>query len=672
MTTSKPDYLKYPATPSYPGLSGSGAGGVPADPGNEAPAPSWSAAPQAPPPDAVPPEASLFTAAETIPGIPSGFDSPEPGSLQSVPDYHAPEALIPSSVNPENTASLRSFPDYHAPEAALPADLNPENLGSIQSLPDYRVPEAALPADLDLENAAALDGSPGAKPPGAAASPELPSAAELPSLGGFGADPESLFSGPTLLNSQVAYEAARNFLAASLDLGVFGETDPQGASPAYSPVIEPADEGSLPPREGGSAKKPGSPETGKPPAYVGARPVSRIRDDFPILHEKVEGGRRLVWFDNAATTQKPVQVIERLVKYYREENSNVHRGAHALAARATDAYEAAREKVARFIGAKSSRNIVFARGTTEAINLIANSYVLPRLSAGDEIIVSNLEHHANIVPWQLVAAKSGARLRVIPVDERGQIVFPEYLKLFNPRTRFVSVTHVSNSLGTVTPVASLVGAAHARGVPINIDGAQSISHIPVDVTALNPDFFVFSGHKIYGPTGIGAIYGTDEVLTAAEPYQGGGNMIADVTFEKTVYQGHPQKFEAGTGNIGGAVGLGAALDYVSDVGILNIQNYEESLLRYATDLLSKLPRVTIIGTAPTKASVISFIVEGAAIEEVGTKLSAAGIAVRAGHHCSQPILRRFGLEGTVRASLAFYNTAEEVEYFVSVLKEIAP
>jgi cysteine desulfurase/selenocysteine lyase len=404
---------------------------------------------------------------------------------------------------------------------------------------------------------------------------------------------------------------------------------------------------------------------------VGAVPVSAIREDFPILSEKVEGGRDLVWFDNAATTQKPKAVIDRLAYYYSHENSNVHRGAHALAARATEAYEEARLKAARFIGARSENNIVFVRGTTEAVNLAAQAFAKPRLSPGDEIMVSVLEHHANIVPWQQAAQETGALIRVIPVDDTGQILYGEYLRLFSPRTRLVAIAHVSNALGTVTPISALAAAARARGVPILVDGAQSVSHLPVDVSALGVDFFAFSGHKIYGPTGIGCLYGTDEAFAEARPYQTGGNMIADVTFERTLYRPPPQKFEAGTANIAGAVGLGAALDYVSRLGIHNIAAYEEALLRYATGLLSEIPGVTLVGTAACKASVLSFTVEGRAIEEVGSRLSAAGIAVRAGHHCAQPIVRRFGLEGTVRASLAFYNTPEEVDYFASIVREAA-
>jgi cysteine desulfurase/selenocysteine lyase len=404
---------------------------------------------------------------------------------------------------------------------------------------------------------------------------------------------------------------------------------------------------------------------------VGAVPVEAVRADFPILSEKVEGGRDLVWFDNAATTQKPRAVMERLVRYYERENSNVHRGAHALAARATDAYERARSKVARFIGARGPGNVVFTRGTTEAVNLVAHSFVKPRLSPGDEIVLSELEHHANIVPWQVLARETGALLRVVPTDASGQILFQEYLGMLGPRTRFVSIAHVSNALGTVVPLSAVAAAARARGVPVMADGAQSVSHMPVDVTALGLDFFVFSGHKIYGPTGIGAVYGTDEALAEARPYQTGGNMIADVTFERTLYQPPPQRFEAGTANIAGAVGLGAALDYVSRLGIHNIAAYEESLLRYATGLLTDIPGVTLVGTAACKASVLSFTVRGRTVEDVGSRLSSLGIAVRAGHHCAQPIVRRFGLEGTVRASLAFYNTPDEVDFFASAVRDIA-
>jgi cysteine desulfurase/selenocysteine lyase len=405
-------------------------------------------------------------------------------------------------------------------------------------------------------------------------------------------------------------------------------------------------------------------------ARIGNVPVETIRADFPILGEVVNG-HRLVWFDNAATTQKPGAVIDRLTYYYSHENSNVHRGAHTLAARSTDAYEAARGKIARFIGAPGSDNIVFVRGTTEGINLVAQAYVKQYLRPGDEIILTLLEHHANIVPWQLLAQETGAELRAAPVDDSGQIILSGYAALFNARTRFVSAAHVSNALGTVAPVEEMIALAHSNGTRILIDGAQSVSHMPVNVSALDADFFVFSGHKIYGPTGIGALYGKKEVLDAARPYQGGGNMIADVTFAETVYHEAPTKFEAGTGNIAGAVGLGAALDYLSSIGMQHIDAYEQELLAYGTRALSAVPGLTLIGTAAHKASVLSFVLDGHDLEEISGRLSAAGIAVRAGHHCAQPILRRFGLEGTVRPSLAFYNTREEIDLLVDVVSSIA-
>jgi cysteine desulfurase/selenocysteine lyase len=593
--------------------------------------------------------------------LPSVNPLPGPEAIPrplGIPDYHAPEAYNLSGIDPESLGSFESIPDYHLPEAYLPSDLDPQRRGSQKIPRPGEGPSAKPERAYGIPNGIpGLNGIQGFR----ASEAEAGGAAER------GALESTLESFVPNLSSYLA--SAEDFLTSpegdSLVKYLSGEAT---VSPAISPSLIPA---------GGETEKAigvGKIEPlgeGRPIPYVGAYPVDKIRGDFPILSEKVEGGNTLVWFDNAATTQKPKKVMERLLYYYEHENSNVHRGAHTLAARATDAYEEAREKVAGFLGAKSSSNIVFLRGTTEAINLIAQSYVKPRLRPGDEIILTALEHHANIVPWQVVASETGAYIRVAPVDETGQIILSEYQKLFNPRTRFVSVTHVSNALGTVTPVAELIAGAHARGVPIAIDGAQSVSHLPVNVSVLGADFYVFSGHKIYGPTGIGALYGTDEVLADSLPYQTGGNMIADVTFEKTVYQGPPQKFEAGTGNIAGAVGLGAALDYVSKIGLLNIANYEESLLRYATDLVLKIPKLKIIGTAPQKASVISFVIDGVAAEEVGSRLSSAGIAVRAGHHCAQPILRRFGLEGTVRASLAFYNTAEEVDYFVATLREIA-
>lgn len=403
---------------------------------------------------------------------------------------------------------------------------------------------------------------------------------------------------------------------------------------------------------------------------VGTKSLAEIRSDFPILSEKVNG-YPLVWLDNGATTQRPRAVIDRITYYYEHENSNVHRGAHELAARSTDAYEAARQKVADFIGAPDKDNIVFVRGTTEAINLVAQAYVKPKLKPGDEIIVTLLEHHANIVPWQLVAQETGAVIKVAPVDESGQIIIPEYEKLFTRRTKFVSATHVSNVLGTVTPVAELIAIAHRHGVRILIDGAQSVAHIPVNVSALDADFFVFSGHKIFAPTGIGAVYGKKEVLEEANPYHGGGNMIKDVTFERTIYNPAPNKFEAGTGSIADAVGLGAALDYLNSIGMPAVNKHEHELLLYAMKEMRRIPGLHLVGTAAQKASVLSFKLDGVSDEQVGAHLNNYGIAVRTGHHCAQPILRSFGLESTVRPTLALYNSPEDIDALVKALRLLA-
>ncbi|HWV15553.1 MAG TPA: family 2A encapsulin nanocompartment cargo protein cysteine desulfurase [Cellvibrio sp.] len=398
--------------------------------------------------------------------------------------------------------------------------------------------------------------------------------------------------------------------------------------------------------------------------------VQAIRRDFPIFAERVNG-KPLVWFDNAATTQKPQSVIDRVSYFYEHENSNIHRAAHELAARATDAYEGARNKVANFLGAKSSDEIIFVRGATEGINFLANTFGQKNVGTGDEIIVSQLEHHANIVPWHILANRVGAKLRVIPVDDTGQILLDEYRKLINNRTKLVSVTQVSNALGTVTPIKEIIDIAHASGVPVIVDGAQSVSHMRVNVQELGADFFVFSGHKVFGPTGIGAVYGKAEILKDLPHWQGGGNMIADVTFDKIIYQDPPNRFEAGTGNIADAVGLGAAIDYVQRIGMERIDRYEHDLLAYGTQRLQPIPGVRLIGTAANKASVLSFVLEGYKTEEVGVELNREGIAVRSGHHCAQPILRRFGVETTVRPSFAFYNTYEEIDLMISVVERLA-
>jgi cysteine desulfurase/selenocysteine lyase len=397
--------------------------------------------------------------------------------------------------------------------------------------------------------------------------------------------------------------------------------------------------------------------------------VEEIRDDFPILHQTVHG-RPLIWLDNAATTQKPRRVIEALSRFYERDNSNVHRGAHTLAGRATEQYEGARDKVRRFVGASQSEEIVFVHGATEAINLVAQTYARKNLQKGDEIVLSEIEHHANIVPWQQVARETGAVLRVVPVNDRGEVLLEEYEKLLGPRTRLVALAQVSNALGTVLPLRAMIQLAHRHGARVLVDGTQSVPHMPVDVQALDCDFFAFSGHKLFGPTGIGVLYGKRELLEAMPPWQGGGNMIDQVTFEETTYQPAPAKFEAGTGILAGAVGLGAAIDYLDELGLENIARYEHELLAYGTESLGRIPGLRLIGTAGEKASVLSFVLDGVRTEDVGRYLDQEGIAVRAGHHCAQPTMRRFGVASTVRASLAFYNTHAEIDALAAAVRKI--
>lgn len=398
--------------------------------------------------------------------------------------------------------------------------------------------------------------------------------------------------------------------------------------------------------------------------------VHRIRQDFPILSQRVNG-RQLVWLDNAATTQKPRAVIERLRRFYEEENSNVHRAAHTLAARATDALENARETVRAFLNAPSANEVVFVRGTTEAINLVAGSWGRQNIGRDDEVVVTWLEHHANIVPWQRLTEERGAKLRVVPVDETGQVRLDEFALLLSPRTKLVSFTQVSNALGTVLPARQMIEMAHAAGARVLLDGAQGIAHMPVDVQSLRPDWYVFSGHKIFGPTGIGALWGREDLLNSTIPWQSGGNMIEDVTFERTVYQKAPARFEAGTGNIADAAGLAAALDYVRAVGIGSIAAWEHELLERAVSLLGEIPGLRFIGNPADRAGALSFVLAGFQTAEVGEALNREGIAVRAGHHCAQPILRRFGVESSIRPSFAFYNTFAEVDALVSAVRRIA-
>ena len=388
--------------------------------------------------------------------------------------------------------------------------------------------------------------------------------------------------------------------------------------------------------------------------------VQRIREDFPILRETVRG-KPLVYLDNAATSQKPRQVIETLTAYYEHDNANVHRGVHMLSERATRAYEESRVRIARCINAADSHEVIFTRGTTEGINLVAQSYARRILKPGNEVVISHMEHHSNIVPWQMVCDETQARLRVIPIDDRGALDLGALDELLNPRTKMLALVHVSNSLGTINPVKEIIARARALGIPVLLDGAQALPHMRVDVRDLDADFYVFSGHKMFGPTGIGILYGKTELLEEMPPWQGGGDMIRSVTFEKTTYNQLPYKFEAGTPNIADAVGLGSAVDYLEAVNIDSAASYERDLLEYGTALLSEIPGVRLVGTAPEKASVLSFVVEGVHPHDIGTILDQEGIAIRTGHHCTEPVMHRFGVPATARASLAFYNTKEELD-----------
>ena len=398
--------------------------------------------------------------------------------------------------------------------------------------------------------------------------------------------------------------------------------------------------------------------------------VERIRRDFPILHRTIRGGKRLVYLDNAATTQKPQAVIDRLVRYYTEENSNVHRGVHYLSEVATAAYESARTTVKRFINARDEKEIVFTRGTTESINLVASSWGRRNVNAGDEVLITAIEHHSNIVPWQLLCEEKNAILRVVPVNDNGELIVDEYAKLLTPCTRIVAFGHASNALGTINPAKQMIAMAHANGSVVIIDGAQGVPHLTVDVQDLDCDFYAFSGHKVYGPTGIGVLYGKQALLDAMPPYQGGGDMILSVSFEKTTYNALPYKFEAGTPNISGVVGLAAALDYLSALGLPNIAVHEQDLLRYATARLKEIKGLRIIGTAHEKASVISFTLEGVHPHDIGTILDQEGIAVRTGHHCAQPLMMRFNVPATGRASFGLYNTREEADALTDGLHQV--
>ncbi|HET9700499.1 MAG TPA: cysteine desulfurase [Burkholderiales bacterium] len=400
-----------------------------------------------------------------------------------------------------------------------------------------------------------------------------------------------------------------------------------------------------------------------------AHPAYRWREDFPILRQKVHG-RPLVYLDNAATSQKPLAVIEAEDRYYREYNSNIHRGVHALSQQATDAYEKARVRIQKYLNARSPHEIIFVRGATEGLNLVAQSFGRPRLRPGDEIIVSAMEHHSNIVPWQLACEQTGAVLKVVPMTDSGEFMYEEFERLLGIRTRIVAVTQVSNALGTILPVKRIIEAAHAQGVPVVLDGAQAIPHARVDVQALDCDFYAFSGHKVYGPTGIGVLYGKEKHLEAMPPWQGGGDMIRTVSFEKSTWNDLPYKFEAGTPHIAGGIGLGVALDYLASVGIEAVAAHEHDLLEYATGLVSEIPGVRLIGTAPEKAGVLSFVMDHAHPHDVGTILDHQGVAIRAGHHCAMPVMDRYNIPGTARASFALYNTREDVDALVAGIHRV--
>jgi SufS family cysteine desulfurase len=546
-----------------------------------------------------------------------------------------------------------------------------------------------LVTKLFAEALAQFSGASQQRAPGPLPTPELPAAPGLPAAeaptGVPPVHPTAQPAAPKLSDSEATPSGAH--APESGDSYAFGEPRCNGN---YRP------QGNRPERKSGgtnlyagfpAAESLGTPEyyflhggdAGKSPTACQSYPrtaaplprfdVEAVRRDFPALHQLVHG-QPLIWLDNAATTHKPQPVIDATNQFYSRDNSNIHRAAHALAARSTELFEAGREKVRKFLGAADAKEIVFVRGTTEAINLVAQSYGRKNIGAGDEIIVSELEHHANIVPWQLLAEQVGAALRVIPINDRGELILEEYVRLLGPKTKFVSVAHVSNSLGTVNPVEQIIALAHARGVPVLVDGAQSTPHLPVNVTALDADFYAFSGHKIFAPTGIGALYGKAPLLAAMPPWQGGGHMIKDVSFDKTIYQQAPEKFEAGTPDIAGVVGLGAAIDYLFKVGIPGIAAYEHALLEYGTQALATVPGLRPIGTAATKASVLAFVIPGVPNDAIARHLDRHGIAVRAGHHCAQPAIRHFGLESSVRPSLAFYNTREEIDALVSALRSL--
>ena len=592
-------------------------------PGNDSPPQSVPVAPRGSAPD-VTAATSLGTTALGVPpvGVPAGALPTSTGVVLPQPVSPGPDFLPPQTV------------------PVAPRGEMPDTTSAASALPDFAIPAGIVPT-LPGILARTTPTVPVAPSPGAFTVPGFP--IEVPTLHHFGFPTQHVgspmlphFGFPTVPATTPNGDEANYYFTSAL---VPAPSGPNGRIPQLPDSHEIFD-------------------------------VHRLRADFPILREVING-KQLIWFDNAATTQKPQAVIDRISYFYAHENSNIHRAAHELAARSTDAYEEARDTVRRFINAPKSEQVIFVRGTTEAINLVAKSWGAKHLRPGDEIVVTILEHHANIVPWQMIAQQTGAILKFAPVDDAGNLLMDRFEDLLGPRTKFVSATHLSNALGTVNPVHDIVAMGHRYGARVMIDGAQSVPHVPIDVQGCGADFFVFSGHKIFGPTGIGVLYGTEEVLAETPPWQGGGNMIADVTTERAIYQGLPNKFEAGTGNIADAVGLGEALRYVEKVGVERIAAYEHALLDYATPRLAAIPGVRIVGTADHKASVLSFVLAGHDPIEVGKALNTEGIAVRAGHHCAQPILRRMGLEMTVRPSFAFYNTFEEIDTFLDAVRRIA-
>ncbi|QEN88651.1 SufS family cysteine desulfurase [Labrys sp. KNU-23] len=616
-----------------------------------------------------------------------------PPGQGTVPLAPTVPAVPPSpTLAPAPSITTSVAPQVPARPPVGPPDLPPVTIPSIVPTPTIPIAPATAPQPLSGASAIPSD----VPQPGGSAGPFVPA---VPTQLDFSVLPAGIAEFLSLLRPDVAAAAplqapstasVPGSIAQPSQDGYYFLRDGQSLAPSQPPAPPVAAPPSVPPvpqrppsvpTQAAVSAAPRLPDFSAvtlelrpdavPDLAQSGRPfdANSVKRDFPILQTQVHG-KPLIWLDNAATTQKPQAVIDRLSHFYEHENSNIHRAAHALAARATDAYEGAREKVRRFLNAGSTRDIIFVRGTTEGINLIAQAYGRRHVGEGDEILVTWLEHHANIVPWQMLAAEKGARLRVAPVDDSGQVILEEYEKLINPRTRIVSITQVSNALGTVTPAREMVAIAKRHGATVVVDGAQSVSHMRTDVQALDADFFVFSGHKVFGPTGIGVVHGKPDVLAHLPPWQGGGNMIADVTFEKTIYHGPPERFEAGTGNIADAVGLGAALDYVETIGMDVIGRYEHELLVYATEHMLTVPGLKLIGTARDKASVLSFVLDGCRTQDVGVALDREGIAVRAGHHCAQPILRRFGLESTVRPSLAFYNTYEDVDALVAALRRI--